>query len=103
MKGGQTMTHELTTGEVERIAIYLGAQWGLESEEEVARIRESLKGTVIRGYISDGPSYTGPVFFVLFGGGPEFHYVLILNKHDNFEIVERKFLTDQPDILQEVF
>ncbi len=97
------MTHELTPGEVERIAIYLGVHWGMESEEEVARIRESLKGTVIRGYMSDGPSYTGPVFFVLFGGGPEFLYVLILNKHDNFEIVDREFLTEQPNIIGEVF
>jgi len=81
----------LTEVEGQRIAEFLGEYWNMNSEEEINEIRESMRGTVIRDYMSDGPGYFGPIYFIVFGGGPEFHFVLKNYKNQGFEIVEREF------------
>lgn len=62
--------------------------------EDEGKILESLEGTpipVLDGYMSDGPGYFGPIFFVVFGGGPEFHLVLTKFKDEKMQITKTEF------------
>ncbi len=81
----------VTEAEGQAIAEFLGKYWGQESAEEITDIRESMRASVIRSYMSDGPGYYGPVYTVVFGGGPEFHYILTNYRGEGLEIVEREF------------
>jgi hypothetical protein len=66
-----------STEERQEIAQFLGNYWGMNEPEEIEDISESANILVLDHYMSDGPGYMGPIFFVVFGGGPEFHLVLI--------------------------
>jgi len=81
----------ITAHEGQLIAEFLGAHWGMDSKEEIDDIRESMRGAAVRKYMSDGPGYFGDIYFVVFGGGPEFHFVLTNYKDEGFRIVEREF------------
>jgi len=66
--------------ELEVIADMLAVKWGLDLEEKV-ELLDQLKTNpqsvrVVRGYISDGPGFVGDIFFIVFGGGPEYHVVI---------------------------
>lgn len=77
-----------TQEERQEIAEFLALYWGME--EEVEDIRDTMNVAVVRDYISDGPGYWGPIYFVVFGGGPEFHVVLI-KWEGNLERIESEF------------
>ena len=77
--------------EREAIAEFLGKYWGQESVEEITDIRESMRVRAVRDYMSDGPGYYGDIYFVVFGGGPEFHLVLTNYRGEGFEICESEF------------
>jgi len=65
--------------ELEKIASLLAENWGLDLSEKVelhAELRDNPRVRVIRNYISDGPGFFGDIFFICFGGGPEFHLVI---------------------------
>lgn len=66
-----------STEERQEIAQFLGVYWGMNEPEEVEDISESANILVLDKYMSDGPGYMGAIYFVVFGGGPEFHLVLI--------------------------
>ena len=80
-------------GQIERqqIAEFLGNYWGQDSPEEIADIRDSMNAVVIRRYMSDGPGYFGPIYFIVFGGGPEFHLVLTNYKNEGFKVTPSEF------------
>jgi hypothetical protein len=82
---------KLTAEEGQAIAEFLGEHWGMDSEEEITDIRETMRAVVVRDYMSDGPGYFGDIFFVVFGGGPEFHLVLTNYKGQGFEFSESEF------------
>ncbi len=77
--------------ERQAIAEFLGTYWGMESEEEIRDIRESMRARVIRDYMSDGPGYIGSIYFVVFGGGPEFHMVFTKGRDGEFEHIGSEF------------
>ena len=82
---------EVPYPERQEIAQFLGAHWGMDLPEEIADIRESMNAVCIRNYMSDGPGYHGPIYFVVFGGGPEFHLTIIRAPGGKLEIVESEW------------
>lgn len=66
--------------ELEEIANLLAVRWGIDLEEK-NELLDQLKTNpqsvrVVRGYMSDGPGFVGDIYFIVFGGGPEYHLVI---------------------------
>jgi hypothetical protein len=89
--GTERPKHEVQSDERQQIAEFLGNYWGQNEPEEIADIRDTMRASVIRGYMSDGPGYFGPIYFIVFGGGPEFHLVLTNYKDEGLSIIQSEF------------
>jgi hypothetical protein len=81
----------LTDDERTDIAAFLAHHFG--EPESVVRIHDTMRGVAVRKYMSDGPGYFGSIYFIVFGGGPEFHMCLTNYKGEGYEVTESEFQT----------
>ena len=79
---------EATSAEKEELALFYSDEFGTELQDNRGFL-ENAHILVVEKYISGSPGYVGPVYFVLFDGGPECYDVLIRNREGNFDFVEK--------------
>lgn len=53
------------------------ANYFLDVDPDGTTLEAVFSVSIIADYITDGPDYSGPVYFVLFSGAPEFHQVFV--------------------------
>ena len=82
-----TLPYKPTEAEIDIIAELIGKHWGFDPDETVElenQLRDDDRIRVVRNFLSDGPGFMGDVFFVLFGGGPEYH--LIVGHYKSYDL-----------------